>query len=108
MCIEKEGVGTYQARPYAEDKVKSPTTQRENNEKILAILMEMRDFSAKILEMADNMKTYYLGSVPENVLKEKGKEPVRICRDGFFDKILNISRETQNNLSDIYEILSKM
>jgi hypothetical protein len=32
MCIEKEGVGTYQARPYAEDKVKSPTTQRENNE----------------------------------------------------------------------------
>jgi hypothetical protein len=106
MYPSKEGTGNYQARPYVEEKAKKPTTQRNENEKILAILMEMKDFSAKLLEMADNMKNYYLGERPEKSGEDEVINPAP--RNGFFDKILSISNETQRNLSEIWEILNKM
>lgn len=106
MCICKETTGNYPSRPYVGEEVKRPTNQRDENEKILAVLMQMQIFSAKILEMAENMKDYYLGVRPEKSGEDKVINNEQ--RNGFFDKILSISNETQCNLSEIWEILNKM
>jgi hypothetical protein len=114
MCISKEMAGNYPkemtgnypSHPYVGAEVKRPTNQRDENEKILAVLMEIQSFSAKILEMAEDMKDYYLGARPEKSGEDEVINPAP--RNGFFDKILSISNETQRNLSEIWEILHKM
>lgn len=106
MYPSKEGTGNYQARPYVEEKAKKPTTQRNENEKILALLMDMMEFSAKISSRARDMKDYYLGEKPEE--PNKKEEDFRHPGDGFFEKIVKISNSTHRNLVEIYEILERM
>ena len=89
---------------YNEGKNEVSTTQRVENEKTLKLMIETLDLSARVLKEAENIKLYYKGECPEKEKNEKDDEPQQ--SDGFFNHIINISKNTYYNLQEIHRILN--